>query len=98
MSLSAPDRAGRTRQRLGAMRRLAYRGRAALDMACTWLELRIKAPALRAPLSFREREFYLQLEPYLDCLRIAQNEEFVDATTPLKPGAILAVIPPVAGG
>ena len=41
---------------------------------------------------------YPPLDPYLACLRIAQNEKFVDAVATLKPGDILAIIPPVAGG
>jgi sulfur-carrier protein len=41
---------------------------------------------------------YPPLEPYLACLRIAQNEQFVDTAATLEPGDTLAVIPPVAGG
>jgi sulfur-carrier protein len=41
---------------------------------------------------------YPPLDPYLACLRIAQNETFVDAAATLRSGDILAVIPPVAGG
>lgn len=41
---------------------------------------------------------YPSLEPYLSCLRIAQNESFVDGTRVIQEGDTLAVIPPVAGG
>jgi molybdopterin synthase sulfur carrier subunit len=41
---------------------------------------------------------YPSLEPYIDCVRIAQNEHFVEASTAIQAGDILAVIPPVAGG
>lgn len=41
---------------------------------------------------------YPSLEPYLPCLRIAQNERFVDESCPIHDGDTLAVIPPVAGG
>lgn len=38
------------------------------------------------------------LEPYLDSLRIARNEEFAANEVALTAGDVLAVIPPVAGG
>ncbi len=38
------------------------------------------------------------LESYLDCLRIARNEEFVSKADGITAGDVLAVIPPVAGG
>ncbi len=41
---------------------------------------------------------YPPLEPYLACVRIAQNEQFVDASAAIRPGDTLAIIPPVAGG
>lgn len=41
---------------------------------------------------------YPPLQSYLDCLRIAQNEQFADAAAPIRSGDTLAVIPPVAGG
>ncbi len=34
----------------------------------------------------------------LDSVRIAQNEEFVPASTKIEAGAALALIPPVSGG
>jgi molybdopterin synthase sulfur carrier subunit len=41
---------------------------------------------------------YPSLEPYLPCVRIAQNEHFVESSTAIQAGDTLAVIPPVAGG
>lgn len=41
---------------------------------------------------------YPTLVPYLDCLRIARNEQFVDIDAEIAAGDVLAVIPPVAGG
>ena len=41
---------------------------------------------------------YASLEPYLSCLRIAQNERFVEDAQVIQEGDTLAVIPPVAGG
>jgi len=38
------------------------------------------------------------LVPHLVSLRIARNEEFVNATASISAGDVLAVIPPVAGG
>jgi molybdopterin converting factor subunit 1 len=38
------------------------------------------------------------LEPYLESLRIARNEEFAPNEACLGSGDVLAVIPPVAGG
>jgi molybdopterin synthase sulfur carrier subunit len=43
-------------------------------------------------------EQYPALVPYLDSLRIACNEEFVDSAAGISAGDVLAVIPPVAGG
>ena len=43
-------------------------------------------------------ERYPSLEPYLSCLRIAQNERFVEDSQVIQEGDTLAVIPPVAGG
>ena len=43
------------------------------------------------------REFPALL-PHLVSVRIARNEEFVNATAPISAGDVLAVIPPVAGG
>lgn len=41
---------------------------------------------------------HASLAPYQSCLRIAQNECFVDGQCNIHEGDTLAVIPPVAGG
>ncbi|HEY5957146.1 MAG TPA: molybdopterin converting factor subunit 1 [Polyangiaceae bacterium] len=41
---------------------------------------------------------YPELSPYLASIRIAQNEQFVEASSVIREGDVLAVIPPVAGG
>jgi molybdopterin converting factor subunit 1 len=41
---------------------------------------------------------YPVILPFIDFLRIAQNEQFAGPNTPLSEGDTLAVIPPVAGG
>jgi molybdopterin converting factor subunit 1 len=49
-------------------------------------------------LTFWLGQEYPALSPYLDSLRIAQNEQFVEASSAIREGDVLAVIPPVAGG
>lgn len=43
-------------------------------------------------------ESYPSLVPYLGAVRIAQNEVFAAQDDLIQPSAVLAVIPPVAGG
>jgi molybdopterin synthase sulfur carrier subunit len=58
----------------------------------------VELPAEVAQLTAWLGRQYPSLDPYLACLRIAQNEQFVNAAATLQSGDTLAVIPPVAGG
>lgn len=43
-------------------------------------------------------ERHPRLGPHLGSVRFAVNETFVDASTPLASGDVVALIPPVTGG
>lgn len=61
------------------------------------IELPSSVTQIRGLLAWLGQRYPL-LEPYLDCLRIAQNETFVDEACAIHEGDTLAIIPPVAGG
>lgn len=60
--------------------------------------LELTGPLDVATLARLLAERHPRLEPHLGSVRFAVNETFVDATTPLASGDVVAVIPPVSGG
>ena len=50
------------------------------------------------PLTPHQIWMTLQLEESLDSVRVAINQQFASADTPLQPGDELAFLPPISGG
>jgi molybdopterin converting factor subunit 1 len=51
-----------------------------------------------AELRDRIVEAYPVIKPFVENLMYAVDEEYADASTPVRDGATLALIPPVSGG
>ena len=64
-----------------------------------WAERRWPAAATtQATLTPRQLWQDLQLPGPLNSVRVAINQRFADADTPLQPGDELAFLPPISGG
>jgi molybdopterin converting factor small subunit len=62
------------------------------------IEVDLPEGATVADLKSRLREVIPDLAPILAAARFAVDAEYADDATPIRPGAELALIPPVSGG
>lgn len=73
-----------------ALRELAGTGEELVDLT--------EAPASVSALLQALEQRHDALRGRLGAVRVAVNEEFVEATSPLHAGDVVALIPPVSGG
>ena len=71
---------------------------AALRVQAGWAERDWPGDPAAGPLSPRQIWMALGLAGSLDTVRIAINQQFAAADTPLQPGDELAFLPPISGG
>jgi len=71
---------------------------AALREQAGWAERDWPGDPAAGPLTPRTIWMTLQLEGSLDSVRVAINQQFAAADTPLQPGDELAFLPPISGG
>ena len=62
------------------------------------IELELSSPATAADAELKLKERYDWLGERLSTYRIAVDETFAEADTPVRDGSELAIIPPVSGG
>ena len=62
------------------------------------IELELDSPATASDAEEKLKERYDWLGKQLSSYRIAVDEEFAGADTPIRDGSELAIIPPVSGG
>jgi len=71
---------------------------AALREQAGWAERDWPGDPAAGPLTPRTIWMALGLEGSLDSVRVAINQQFASADTPLQPGDELAFLPPISGG